>query len=416
MKKSLIALAVLGAFATGAQAQTNVQIGGRVQAAVKSYKVGNVNTNAAAGGVAGRTANNELRVDDDETSRFWLRGTEDLGGGLKALFYIENRFNTDQRQSTGAANGAGLADGNTYVGLSGNWGQFTVGKHTFMEDQGNAVQYGIKGGQAVPSGLLGSKAILNYVDAAGTGNRVGISTSRVVNSLQYITPNFSGFTGIVGYSTNPNGNEGNMACTGGGAINAPYNTGGANATCATPVSAAAGNQATYNKGQAYFLAGNYSNGPIYVNLAYFDHSVEGQPAAGDQNQVRLSASYAFPFGVKAGFQFDRANIESGPGVVDRKRNAWQIPVSYQFGASTILASYTKAGDVDGEANSGAKMWSIGYDYALSKRTNVGVFYGKLDNDSGARYQVDGAGDSRNGSALLAGESAKIFEIAVKHTF
>lgn len=380
MKKSLIALAVLGAFATGAQAQTNVQIGGRIQATVKSYKVGDVTT-------AGRVANNELRIDDDETSRFWLRGTEDLGGGLKALFYIENRFNTDQRQSTGLASGAGLADGNTYVGLSGNFGQVTVGKHTFMEDQGNAVQYGIKGGQAVPSGLLGSKAILNYVDGVGAANRAGISTSRVVNSIQYVTPKFSGFQGVVGYSTNPNGAE--------GVIN---------------------NTANYNKGQAYFLAGKYSNGPIFVNLAYFDHSVEGQPAAGDQDQVRLSASYAFPFGLKAGVQFDRANIESGPGVVDRQRNAWQIPVSYQFGASTILASYTKAGDVDGEANSGAKMWTLGYDYALSKRTNVGVFVGKLNNDANARYQVDGAGGSQNGSGLLVGESARIFQVAVKHTF
>lgn len=378
MKKSLIALAVLGAFATGAQAQTNVQIGGRVQADIKSYKVSNVTT-------AGRVAKNELRVDDDETSRFWLSGTEDLGGGLKALFYVENRFNTDVASGTPGA-GNGLANGNTYLGLSGNFGQVTAGKHTFMEDQGNAVQYGIKGGQAVPSGLLGSKAILNYVDAAGTGNRAGISTGRVNNSIQYVSPNFSGFKAVVGFSTNPAGNEGNV----------PDATG------------------NYSKGQAYFLAGNYSNGPVYLNLAYWDHQLEGKPAVGDQKQVRLSGSYAFPFGLKAGFQWDQAKIEAVGS--DLKRNAWQIPVSYQFGASTVLASFTKAGDLKNEANSGAKMWTIGYDYALSKRTNVGVFYGKLDNDSAARYQVDGAGDSRNGTALLAGESASIVTLAVKHTF
>ncbi|QAU34009.1 porin [Janthinobacterium sp. 17J80-10] len=377
MKKSLIALAVLGAFASAAQAQTNVQIGGRVQATVKSYKVGDT----------ARVANNELRIDDDETSRFWLSGTEDLGGGLKALFYVENRFNTDQRQSTGLANGSGLADGNTYVGLAGNFGQVTAGKHTFMEDQGNAVQYGAKGTQAVPSGLLGSKAILNYVDGVGAANRVGISTSRVVNSLQYITPNFSGFKGIVGYSTQPNGAE--------GVIGAPAGV-------------------NYSKGQAYFLAGNYSNGPVFANLAYYDHAVEGRPGVGDQKQVRLSASYAFPFGLKAGFQYDRASIEAVG--TDRTRNAWQVPVSYQFGASTILASYTKAGDVNGEANSGAKLWTLGYDYALSKRTNVGVFVGKLNNDSAASYQVDGAGTSQNGTTLLAGESARIIQLAVKHTF
>lgn len=383
MKKSLIALAVLGAFAAGAQAQTNVQLGGRIQVDVKNYKVG---------GSSRANLQNELRVDDDETSRFWLSGTEDLGGGLKALFYVENRFNTDIRTSEGA-NGNGLANGNTYVGLSGGWGQITAGKHTFMEDQGNAVQYGIQGGQALPNSILGSKAILNYVDAAGTGNRsIGLSTSRVSNSIQYVTPNFSGFKGIVGYSTNPNGNEGQAPTAG-----------------AVP--------ADYSKGQAYFLAGNYSNGPIFLNAAYWNHNLEGRPATGDQRQVRLSGSYAFPFGLKAGFQWDRATVK-GQGVAggDARRNAWQLPVSYQIGAHTFLVEYTKAGSIKGEANSGAKLWTLGYDYALSKRTNVGVFYGKLDNDANARYQLDGAGTSQNGSLLLAGESASVFAVAVKHIF
>jgi len=366
-----------------------VQIGGRIQADVKNYKVGDVTA-------AGRVAKNEMRIDDDETSRFWLTGTEDLGGGLKALFYIENRFNTDTRQSqAGQATGSGLADGNTYVGLSGAWGQVTAGKHTMMEDQGNAVQYGVKGGQALPSPLLGSKAILNYVDAAGTGNRQTISNSRVVNSILYTSPTFSGFKATAGYSTNPNGVEGNLAT-------------------AVPAGAA---QADYSKGQAYFLAGNYSNGPVYVNAAYWAHNIEGRPATGDQRQFRLSGSYAFPFGLKIGAQWDRAKIE-GTGVAgaDARRNAWQIPVSYQVGAHTVLAQYTKAGDIKGETDSGAKMWTVGYDYALSKRTNVGVFYGKLDNDANARYQMEGAGDSRNGSALFAGESASMFALAVKHVF
>ncbi|RJG01616.1 porin [Noviherbaspirillum sedimenti] len=382
MKKSLIALAVLGAFATAAQAQTNVQIGGRVQADIKSYKVGDVTT-------AGRVAKNELRVDDDETSRFWLSGTEDLGGGLKALFYVENRFNTDVGTGQNAG-GNGLANGNTYLGLSGNFGQVTVGKHTFMEDQGNAVQYGIKGGQAIPSGFLGSKNILNFVDTTNGARASGMSTGRVNNSIQYVSPNFSGFKATVGFSTNPDGNEGTQA----GA--APFNNG------------------DYSKGQQYFLAGNYSNGPIFLNLAYYDQQLEGKPAVGDEKQVRLSGSYAFPFGLKVGAQFDRATIEAG--AVDRERNAWQIPVSYQFGANTILASFTKAGDIKGQINSGAKMWTLGYDYALSKRTNVGVFYGKLDNDSNATYQPVDSGDTRNGSVLLGGESASIFAVAVKHTF
>ncbi len=374
MKKSLIALAVLGAFATAAQAQTNVQIGGRIQADIKSYKVGNVTT-------PGRVANNELRIDDDETSRFWLRGTEDLGGGLKALFYVENRFNTDT--GTGQnADGNGLGNGNTYVGLSGNFGQVTIGKHTFMEDQGNAVQYGIKGGQAVPASLLGSKTILNYI--GGTG----INTSRTNNSIMYVSPNFSGFKATLGYSTASNESEGLI-------------------TQAIP-----GND--YDAGRAFFLAGNYSNGPIFLNLAYWDN--EREITGVENDQVRLSGSYAFPFGLKIGAQFDRATNKTLAGV-ETKRNAWQIPVSYQFGASTVLASFTKAGDTKNlVGDNGAKLWTIGYDYALSKRTNVGVFYGKLDNEGAGVYQPYKSNTTSNGSALFAGESASIFAVAVKHTF
>jgi len=156
MKKSLIALAVLGAFATAAQAQTNVQIGGRIQATVKSYKVGDVTT-------AGRVAKNELRIDDDETSRFWLRGTEDLGGGLKALFYIENRLNTDQRQSTGGATGAGLDDGDTFVGLKGGFGQVTVGKRSWMSVQGLAAEFVYASGNlgSMPPSMTATYSIMN---------------------------------------------------------------------------------------------------------------------------------------------------------------------------------------------------------------------------------------------------------------
>ena len=91
--------------------------------------------------------------------------------------------------------------------------------------------------------------------------------------------------------------------------------------------------------------------------------------------------------------------EHGAGGGDRTRNAWEVPVSYTFGPSTVLASYTRANDFSDAANTGAKMWVIGYDYALSKRTNVGLFYGKLTNDAAANYQPYLAGTTATGSSL-----------------
>jgi predicted porin len=371
MKKSLLALAVLGAFATAAQAQ--VTIGGIIQANVKDYKIGNTT----------RVANNEIRVDDDYTSRFWLTGTEDLGGGNAALFYIENRLNTDTSSTVGVGNG--LSNGDTFVGLKGGWGQLTAGKHTMMYTQGLATELGKNGISAIPSSMWATFSVLDQI------NGTYITVSRVQNSLMYRTPNLSGFSGSLGYSTATAGNEGTINGSG-----------------------------SYEKGGAAFAQASYANGPIYANLAYWKESSEGQ-TGDDKTQYRLSGSYAFPFGLKVGLQYDKAKSEtSSTNVETGNRSAWELPVSYTFGANTILASYARAGDTSiagvKQDNTGAKFFTIGYDYALSKRTNVGVFYNKLKNDTAGKYQPFLAGTSATGTAPLAGESATTFAVGVKHTF
>lgn len=413
MKKSLLALAVLGAFAASAQAQTNVTIGGVVQANLKSYKVGGI---SAANAALGRQGNNELRVDDDYNSRFWLTGSEDLGGGNSAIFYVENRFNTDVNNVQGTGNG--LSNGDTWLGLKGAWGQVTVGKHSWMSVQGllPEMQIGNGGLAAIPTSMLGTYSILNQ--AGGY-----LDITRRNNSITYRTPNFSGFSGVVGVSTASAGNEGNMNCTGSG-LTALVSGNGMNAagtaasttattTCPTLVTAAAGNQANYNDGREYYLQGNYSNGPLYVNLAYRNHNVEGSTVSASNKQWRLSGTYKIA-GFKFGLQYDRATNDTSTTSVSR--TAWQIPLSYSFGSHTILGHYTRAGDLGGVADTGAKMFTLGYDYALSKRTNVGVYYSKLSNDTGAAYQPFLAGTSFTGSALAAGETATTWALGVKHTF
>lgn len=391
MKKSLIALAVLGAVATGAQAQSNVQIGGLFQVVGKSYKVSDVNVAARP---AGQSLKNEFRLDDDHGSRLWFKGTEDLGNGLSALFYMESRFRTD----TGSG---AFADGNTYVGLnSKSLGQLTFGRQTLMDGQGSSVETGLNGAPAMSLGMYAGKTILSYV------NGFGIDTGRSNNVIQYASPNFSGFSATAAVATSNGSTEGTAPTTG-----------------------TANNN--YDEGRKLFLVGNYKNGPIYVNLAYLTTKTDGQPnlvnlttAANmpDKEEIRLSASYVFG-GFKTGFQFDRATLEkvgrtnAGVGGNDQTRNAWQIPVSYTFGPHTIQASFTKAGDVSNAAtaDTGAKMWVLGYDHALSKRTNVGVFYSKVDNERNGVYQPNGAGTT-NGSTLLAGESASIVTLGMMHKF
>ncbi len=83
MKKSLLALAVLGAFAGVASAQSSVTLYGRVD--LSAGKGAGVEQNSLANGSG---------------SRFGVRGVEDLGGGLQALFNIEHRFNADTGAQT----------------------------------------------------------------------------------------------------------------------------------------------------------------------------------------------------------------------------------------------------------------------------------------------------------------------------
>lgn len=412
MKKSLLTLAVLAAFACAAQAQTNVTIGGIIQVDAKDYNVGN----------STRVTSHEFRVDDDYTSRFWLTGSEDLGGGNSAIFYVQNRFNTDVNSVQGDGNG--LANGDTYVGLKGGWGQVTGGKHTMMDGEGSATEYGANGVPALPTSMFATKSILSFV-----GN-TGLTVTRVNNSILYKSPNFSGFSGSVGVgASGSNGNEGNLSCTGTGStglVSVVPAAGSTTQTATCPTLTAAGN-GSYSDGSQFFLKGNYTNGPIYLNLAYWKTNVEGRPTAvsastADQTQMRLSGSYTIPGGFKIGAQYDRATLSSvgrtaaGAGGADQTRNAWEIPASYTFGASTVLASYTRAGDISSIANSGTKMWVLGYDYALSKRTNIGLFYSKLSNDTAGLYQPFKSGTSSNGSTLLAGESASILALSIKHTF
>lgn len=106
MKKSLLALAVLGAFAGAASAQSSVTLYGKLDQAV--------------GKDVGKT---DKEVRDGSGSRVGFRGVEDLGGGLKALFQFEHRFTPD----TGAAN-ATFWQGLSTVGLGGSFGTVNIGR------------------------------------------------------------------------------------------------------------------------------------------------------------------------------------------------------------------------------------------------------------------------------------------------
>lgn len=177
MKKSLLALAVLGAFAGAAHAQSSsITIYGAIDASL-TY------TNKIA--TDGKNTGSLTAVESGlvKGSRLGIKGSEDLGGGLKAVFTLENGFNVD----TGEAGQGKLMWGRqTTVGLSGNFGTVLVGRQNDpLNDIGGIAS---AGGFGVP-GTVHSKG-LDRTDG-----------QRLNNSIRYNSPNFNGlsFSGIYGF-------------------------------------------------------------------------------------------------------------------------------------------------------------------------------------------------------------------------
>ena len=153
MKKSLLALAVLGAFAGAASAQSSVTLYGKVDLGV--------------GKAAGTT---DKAVMDGSGSRVGVRGVEDLGGGLRAMFGFEHRFNPD----LGSQNGGVFWQGYSTVGLGGAFGTVNLGRQytaAFILAQNAFDPFG---GDTV-GGLRGAS-----LTGAGAGARI-----RTQNSLRY---------------------------------------------------------------------------------------------------------------------------------------------------------------------------------------------------------------------------------------
>lgn len=234
MKKSLIALAVLGASGF-AMAQSSVTLYGvadagisRTQAVDPVTGVKTSKTNMAASG----TMNNG-------TSRLGVKGVEDLGGGLKAGFNFEHGLTL--------ANGKGNLSGgemwsraaNMWIG--GNWGTFQMGRAlnpTFF---------------AVAAWELTGTANYSVV-----GNTYGFTNSngpRTSNLFVYKTPNFSGLNAQLGYVLKDD-NGGNSQWD----LNAVYSNG--------PIAASLGVNKTQTQDTSYVLGGKYNFGQFAVAASY----------------------------------------------------------------------------------------------------------------------------------------------------
>ena len=166
MKKSLLALTLLSAFAGATYAQSSVTVYGLVDLGVGSERNGTTTKTSLLSGV-------------QSGSRLGFKGTEDLGGGMAAIFQLENGFSAD----TGAAAQGGLLFGRrATVGLTGNFGAINAGRRN------------------TPYFNAMDSVDPMAVGFAGNATNIFATTGiRMNNSIIYTSPNLSGVTGELAY-------------------------------------------------------------------------------------------------------------------------------------------------------------------------------------------------------------------------
>lgn len=374
-------------------------------------------------------------------SRLGVKGSEDLGNGLKAVYQIEIQINFDTNNNL--TSGADTFQyRNTFVGLAGDWGTFLLGRHD------------------TPLKISTGRLDLFADSIADMNGTVGFQDIRLDNTVAYISPSWGGFQ--LALATSPSG--------------------GATALGNTNVNSDAING-------AYSLAGIYKNGPFYASAAYevisnewantetasllntaagsFDITRRYLPATGyvdddmtkwrlglgllDWNGFTLTGIYEQQDHLAGGQKVNRLfaanpvttatfstlafNLPGGP----EKQDLWQVQAGYAFGQSMVKAmygqasydtsySYTGYGGAgaagtrayaDNFYNGGRDAWAVGYDYNFSKRTTAYILYTAVTNDQKDLSAADAAvinslAGGWTGSVLSQEWDA--FSIGMSHSF
>jgi predicted porin len=320
MKKSLLALAVLGAFAGTAAAQSSVTIYG-----VLDQSIAKRNDCSPCAVNPGAPGSDAWTMQQSTTSRLGFRGNEDLGGGLSAQFQIEHRFNPD----TGAQNQTPFWNGRSYVQLT----SAAAGSVYLGREYTPAFWVQLKSDPFGNDGVGQTGVTINWAGYMTPDSASGVTTTpqaawpgggsaRSSNTIGYKTPNMGGFTANVAVSLAETTGQGR-----GTGFNAEYAAG--------PIYAGLGyekiNDGTADGNSVLNLAFHYNLGFIKP-MIYF---AKGEVGTLSNKVVLLSASAPL-----------------GNGLV-------------KFGVSRVTLDLPAAAPEDTHTKVG-----LGYNYNLSKRTNL----------------------------------------------
>ncbi len=362
MNKKLLSVAVSAALASPAVLAGDVTMYGQVHIATSSYD-------------SGIDSGDGWDI-SSHASRLGFKGSEDLGGDLKAIWQIELGIAaSDDEDDDDGGNTTNNADGlsyrNTFVGLSGNWGTALIGRHDTPMKISTAsldlfsdtiADYNNNGAddELFGAGNLTSLPILVF-------QGIGFVDLRVDQAIAYVSPNLNGLT-LAGAIVQPG-----MDRTTGASTNAD------------------------GFAEAYSLAAMYSNGPFYASFAWerlsedlveelVDANTSAQAGLEEDTRWRMGLGYTAN-GFHVGFVYENQDtVLSG---TDAQR--WQISGSYIFGNNVIKAMY---GENEFE-NLGVSnrdididQWALGLDHNFSKRTKVYAVYTDVDVDVNPASPMD----------------------------
>lgn len=343
MKKKLLTAAVGMALAAGL---------GAAQADVKVYGVAHLSLDMLDRNVSTDKGDYFL---SSNSSRIGFSASEDLGGGLKALFGAEWQYTMD----VGATN---ISNRDVTVGLQGGFGTIRLG---------NADDVVKKIGRRVDLFYSEQLGESRAITRTGTGNT---TEERIANAIFYSSPKLMD---------------------------------------ALTLHAEVGVEDSFTSdNRTYALGGMYAAGPLFVGAAY--KKVERTAPLNDTSIWRLSGQYKM-----ADWTFSALyqSVSDVNGVSGADRDAYGVGVAYKFGNNTVKAAYYIADDLGSSSDTGAKQLSLGLDHNLSKNTIVYVTYAKTDNDANTNaFGIGGNGHGESAAPTTNGESASGFSIGMRMAF
>ena len=329
MNKKLIAAAIAAVVAAPAVSAADTTLYGKAHVSIQS------NDNGA-------TDNYSV---NSNASRLGVKGSEDLGDGLKAIFGYEMGYDI----TDGGANGP-ISARNAYVGLAGGFGTVLAGRH----DTPAKIAF-----YAAGTDFVGD-SIVDMNNVAGKGT---FTENRLDNAIAYVSPSFSGFTFAA-------------------AIVPGEGTGKARTTVTTSNTPGNGLNDAYSLGLMY--AGGGLKATLGYEVATQDYINNLLPttttalATADQKMWQLGVSYTFG-DFTIGGNYEKDSDYAGANGIDR--TAWGIAGKANFGNNYVVVNYANTDGDTGVALANADGYGLAVGHVFSKRTQVYAAYHATDYDA-----------------------------------